>query len=205
MEQYSLSSHSSCPYYCFHSHSTISPFSLSFENFLNKFQWQCSTLHIFADTFHGCYKNGTNGTKDCRWFAGLHLLLRFIIIFLFYMANCYTITTVVLVMSIAFYMGLLAVLHPYKKHQHLKLDSVLIFGLLVWCTAFMLSLTQLDLSIMYCFAVYLILLLSGAFISLLFFIGFILYWMSKRINFRVKNLRHIVLSASSVWLLEESA
>ena len=33
-------------------------------------------LHAFADVFKGCYRNGTNGTKDCRYFAGLYLVLR---------------------------------------------------------------------------------------------------------------------------------
>ena len=31
-------------------------------------------LHTFADAFQGCYKNGTNGTRDYRYFAGLYLL-----------------------------------------------------------------------------------------------------------------------------------
>lgn len=35
-------------------------------------------LHPFADAFQGCYKNGTNKTRDCRYFAGLYLLLRMV-------------------------------------------------------------------------------------------------------------------------------
>ena len=33
-------------------------------------------LHAFMDAFQGCYKDGTNGTRDCRYFAGLQLVLR---------------------------------------------------------------------------------------------------------------------------------
>ena len=55
----------------------------SFQTFLNNRQWQCTTLHIFADSFQGCYKDGTNGTRDYRWFAGLHLLLRFILVIIY--------------------------------------------------------------------------------------------------------------------------
>ena len=33
------------------------------------------TLQIFADTFQGCYKNGTNGTRDYRQMAGFILAL----------------------------------------------------------------------------------------------------------------------------------
>ena len=37
-------------------------------------------LHAFADVFQGCYKNGTNGTRDCRYFAGLYLVFRIILL-----------------------------------------------------------------------------------------------------------------------------
>ena len=37
-------------------------------------------LHAFADTFQGCYKNGTEGTKDYRYFAGLYLILRILLL-----------------------------------------------------------------------------------------------------------------------------
>ena len=37
-------------------------------------------LHAFADVFQGCYKNGTNGTRDCRYFAGLYLVLRIVLV-----------------------------------------------------------------------------------------------------------------------------
>ena len=37
-------------------------------------------LHAFADVFQGCYKNSTNGTRDCRYFAGLYLVFRIVIL-----------------------------------------------------------------------------------------------------------------------------
>ena len=34
-------------------------------------------LHTFMDSFLGCYKDGTeSGTRDCRWFASLLLIVR---------------------------------------------------------------------------------------------------------------------------------
>ena len=35
-------------------------------------------LHIFMDCFQGCYKNGTNNTRDYHYFAGVYLLIRFV-------------------------------------------------------------------------------------------------------------------------------
>ena len=46
-----------------------------FQNMLSARNWQCPTLHIFADTFQGCYKNGTNGGRDYRWFSGSNLFV----------------------------------------------------------------------------------------------------------------------------------
>ena len=42
--------------------------------YCTRIRWQF--LHTFADAFQGCYKNGTNGTRDYRYFAGLYLLFR---------------------------------------------------------------------------------------------------------------------------------
>ncbi len=33
-------------------------------------------LHTFMDCFQGCYKNGTENTRDYRYFAGIYLLIR---------------------------------------------------------------------------------------------------------------------------------
>ena len=38
-----------------------------------------SFLNTFADAFQGCYKNGTGGTADCRYFAGLYLVFRVVL------------------------------------------------------------------------------------------------------------------------------
>ena len=40
-------------------------------------------LHIFIDAFQGCYKDGTNRTRDCRYFAGMYLFMRPLLLVLF--------------------------------------------------------------------------------------------------------------------------
>ena len=49
-----------------------------FQRCLGRFRVRWHALHIFADYFQGCYKDGTNGTRDCRYFAALYLLVRII-------------------------------------------------------------------------------------------------------------------------------
>ena len=49
--------------------------SRCFQKCLNCTKCQYRTLHVFMDTFQGCYKETP---WDCRYFAGFYLLLRFI-------------------------------------------------------------------------------------------------------------------------------
>ena len=35
-------------------------------------------IHAFAEAFNGCYKDGTKGTRDYRYFGGFYLLLRIV-------------------------------------------------------------------------------------------------------------------------------
>ena len=47
-----------------------------FQRCLNHCRLQCHVLHTFMDAFNGDYKDGTNGTHDCRYFAAVYLLVR---------------------------------------------------------------------------------------------------------------------------------
>ena len=42
-----------------------------FQRFLNRYHLSSPALHTFMDTFQGGFKDGTNGTRDCRYFAAL--------------------------------------------------------------------------------------------------------------------------------------
>ena len=85
-----------------------------FQKCLGCLRLRLTLLHELARIIQSCYKDGTAGTWDCRWFAGAYLLFRifnFLIIgekyFSFYMA-----------------LGLLAtssamtIFQPYKKELH---------------------------------------------------------------------------------------
>ncbi len=47
-----------------------------FQECLNLCGLRWHAVHAFADVFNGCYKDGSNGTRDCRYFAGFYFLLR---------------------------------------------------------------------------------------------------------------------------------
>ena len=52
----------------------------AFQSCLGYCRVRWHVLHAFADTFNGYYKNGTEGTKDCRYFAGLYLIFRIVLL-----------------------------------------------------------------------------------------------------------------------------
>ena len=48
-----------------------------FQKILNVLPVRWHVLHTFMDSFLGCYKDGTeSGTRNCRWFATLLLIVR---------------------------------------------------------------------------------------------------------------------------------
>ena len=55
-----------------------------FQRCLNHLGLSSITLHTFVDTFAGCYKDGTEpGSRDCRYFAGIFLLVRMFVVILY--------------------------------------------------------------------------------------------------------------------------
>ena len=91
-----------------------------FQKCLSCLRIRWHAVHAFADAFNGCYKDGTNGTWDYRYFAGFYLLLRIIYLFDDIMkmvlpnlnSVCYTGTIMLFVFS-----------RPYKKNLFNILDS----------------------------------------------------------------------------------
>ena len=81
-------------------------------------------LHTFADTFQGCYKNGTDGTRDYRYFAGFYFFLRIIVCIGHVAGGAVAIWmvpgSILLVTALLF-----ANLRPYRCNFHNTLDSLL--------------------------------------------------------------------------------
>ena len=79
-------------------------------------------LQTFMECFHGYYKDGTNGTRDCRYVAGLYFVIRMLLCLLYAFAT-QLITFIPLASGILVTGALfIAVLQPYKE-QH-KLSNI---------------------------------------------------------------------------------
>ena len=88
-------------------------------------------LHTFMDSFQGCYKDGTElGTRDCRWFSSLLLILRFILISMFaYSLDSlfYPYAAMVLVITVM----ITIVADPFKTHLNHLSSIMAIFILFI--------------------------------------------------------------------------
>ena len=88
--------------------------------YCTRIRWQF--LHTFADAFQGCYKNGTNGTRDYRYFAGLYLLFRIVLLAALISPMAYMWLILVLfavVVSLSF-----SLFRPYKTNFFISLTLV---------------------------------------------------------------------------------
>ena len=102
-----------------------------FHKCLNHFHLRLLPLHAFVDAFQGCYKDGTNGTRDCRYFAALQLVLRLLFPFIFLFIResmmCLFSCTVLL----GLYLTLFVIVQPYKNTVYNKTDVPLLMSLLL--------------------------------------------------------------------------
>ena len=95
-----------------------------FQMFLGRFRRTSQLLCPFADTFQGCYKNGTDGGRDYRYFAGLYMVFR-IALYISHLtvgspANWFLPGLLYLLASLTF-----AGLKPYRNDSFNVIDSLL--------------------------------------------------------------------------------
>ena len=96
-----------------------------FQKFLNCCRLSHHALHMFMDAFQGCYKNGTDGMRDCRWFSGVYFIVR-IAVFLVASTAPSELFAIFVGMLLLLPIALVAVVQPYKVPFYNGVDTVLI-------------------------------------------------------------------------------
>ena len=92
-----------------------------FQRFLNSCHLRSQALHTFMDAFQGCYKNGTNGTRDCRYFAAVYLITRMALHFSLLIPLLLYTTSLIIVPFLGVIV-LISVFQPYRKQLYNQLD-----------------------------------------------------------------------------------
>ena len=140
----------------------------TFQKCLNCCGLRCLPLHIFMDAFQGCYKNGTEGTRDYRYFSGLYLLFRFLVFshFLFFLHHHQGDVLFAIVFSFSF-----ALCRPYKNSCFNVVDCLFhgILALFVFLLfSFYLSSTSVTerifLLLLLCTPLFYLIILTGCFL-----------------------------------------
>ena len=94
---------------------------------LTRCKMNSQALRTFVEAFQGCYKDGTNGTRDCRYFAGLYFILRIIAVALSFSTMPIPIAgSALLYWCTAVFFALV---QPYKVYVYNVVDAV-IFALM---------------------------------------------------------------------------
>ena len=98
-----------------------------FQKVLNKLHLsRIQSLYIFLDAFQGCYKNGTAGSPERRYFAGFYFVFRIIIVFVtsFGYTTIPESTTILIAVNASF-LCIIAVFQPYKNGFYNFLDALI--------------------------------------------------------------------------------
>ena len=91
-------------------------------------------LPIFIDAFQGCYKDGTNGTRDCRYFAAAFFFVRILLFIIFALNQTGIFYGAALVVFIPLVIAIV-IMQPYKPRfsTYNAVDSVLFLLLALVC------------------------------------------------------------------------
>ena len=95
-----------------------------FQKFLNRHHLRRQAPHTFMDAFQGCYKDGTNETRDCRYFVAISLITRVAIHLTLVIASADNNSCLIALLVIVIL--LLSTFHPYKKQPFNQLDTFLL-------------------------------------------------------------------------------
>ena len=102
-----------------------------FQRCLNRFHLRSLALNAFVDAFQGCYKDGTDGTRDCRYFAALQLLLRLFVMFFFVVAKNVVIPIFLSSVILGKYITLFVISKPYRVAIYNTTDIPVLMSLLL--------------------------------------------------------------------------
>ena len=103
---------------------------------LTKFKLNFQSLHFLMYSFNVCYKDGTEGTLDCRSFAASFLVARLLISMEYVLLYFNSLTSAAI--TCTSFIVLLSVVQPYNSHNSVfnRLDPLMIFFLVVWLVAY---------------------------------------------------------------------
>ena len=150
-----------------------------FQKCLNHCRLQCHMLQTFMDAFQGCYKDGTNGTRDCRYFAGVYLVVRIASFSAFAVSLPSLYFPIASVIFVTFALLTLLV-QPYRSRVYNVVDTVFVFTLVLGCFGGSVSIsmyTEINYLRPVFILLYFLTLVIALFFPHIYMTGLLLYWL----------------------------
>ena len=95
----------------------------SFQRLLNTIHCNFFGLRIFMDVFQGHYKDGTNSTRDYRFFSGIFFWTRYVLMTCFILlSSLYSLLAYGIIITMLGFT--IAVVHPHRTQLHYILDCI---------------------------------------------------------------------------------
>lgn len=99
-----------------------------FQDMLKGFCVRHNNIQMFAKAFYGCYKDGTDNTRDCTLFSTLYLLLRILLVVIFTKTPKPIVTYILAAAVHGLLIGLFLGFRPYKQEAYNYLDASFFFA-----------------------------------------------------------------------------
>ena len=104
-----------------------------FQRLLNKAGLNSVVLRTFIDVFQGYYKDGTNGTRDYRFFSLFPFLFPLVLCFVFTLTKCIFKFYHFFSFFAILYLTVVLVLQPFKQYIHNFITGVMLIDLVFAC------------------------------------------------------------------------
>ena len=98
-----------------------------FQSCLDRVHLRGVAMQRFVEAFQGCYRDGTDGRIDCRFFAGIYFLFRCTILMITALLPSYPAVFTAIIITLSLFLLLFAIFRPYKKQRYNIIDSAIIF------------------------------------------------------------------------------
>ena len=86
-------------------------------------------LQAFLDEFHGCYKDGSEGGIDCRWFSSLYFCLRIALFMTYTQSNFWHLQYLIQLLIFLVVALMFAFIRPYHRDWINNLDTAMFINL----------------------------------------------------------------------------
>ena len=93
---------------------------------------------MYVHSFQQYYKDGSNGTRDCRWFADFFLIVQLSIYVIYTLSLC-DMTFVLLIFALIIAAVIVLVVQPYKEEY--KVFNIRSANVLLWMALLCASVT----------------------------------------------------------------